>query len=195
MARKKLTTLNLIKTLQDFDKQYFSFADLKKITGLKEESLKVALTRLTQKGVLIRVKRGIYNLGFSLIELGKIANQLYYPSYLSFESALSKYGILSQIPYTQTFATIRKSKRISLAGTEVEFTQLKKDLFFGYVMEGQMYLALPEKALLDELYLISRGKRSLNLKELNLDKIDRKKLREFLEKYPSSVKKLYEKLY
>ena len=44
--------------------------------------------------------RGFNKPEFQSLELERTANELYYPSYLSFESALSRYGILSQIPYT-----------------------------------------------------------------------------------------------
>jgi len=56
----------------------------------------------------------------------KIAASLYMPNYLSFESSLSRYGILNLIPYTLTFATIRKTKRLTVEGRDVEFRQIKK---------------------------------------------------------------------
>jgi predicted transcriptional regulator of viral defense system len=114
----------------------------------------------------------------------KIANQLYFPSYLSFESALSRYGILSQIPYTQTFATNKKSKKMILWSTEVEFRQIKTDLFFGYELVDEIYLARPEKALLDQLYMVSRGLASLNLKELDLKNINASIFAQFSREYP-----------
>src|SRR4029450_6358520 len=42
------------------------------------------------------------------------STSLDYPSYLSFESALARHGILSQIPHTFTFATTRPSKTASV---------------------------------------------------------------------------------
>ena len=164
-------------------------ADLQKITDLSKESLKVALNRLAGKKILTRIKRGIYQLESSPIDVPKIANQLYYPSYLSFESALSRYGILSQVPYTQTFATIKKTKRMTLWGTGVEFRQLKKDLFFGYVMDNGMYVAEPEKALLDQLYMAGRGKGELNIKELDLKEINKKLFEKYAKRFPPYIKK------
>ena len=182
-----MTTIELIQTLQSLDRGYFSVADMEMITALSKASLKVALSRLTAKKILTRVKRGVYQLSLAEIDVKKIANQLYYPSYLSFESALSIYGILSQIPYTQTFATVKKSKKMNLNNTEVEFTQIKNDLFFGYLLENGIYIAEAEKALLDELYLISRGKRTLNIEELNLKEIKEEKMDEYAKKFPSYI--------
>jgi len=190
MANKKMTTIDLIKKLQSIGRGFFSIADLEKIIGLPRNSLKVALNRLTRQGVLERLTRGVYQLSINPVEAGVVANQLYYPSYLSFETALAHYDILSQIPFTQTFATIKKSKKIWLRETEIEYTQLKKDLFFGYILTDGIYLARPEKALLDQLYLVSRGKRSLNMEELDLSGINKRILLQYAQKFPVSVQRL-----
>lgn len=182
-----MTTINLIKKLQSFDSKFFTIADLEKIIDLPRNSLKVALNRLIKQGVLDRLTRGVYQLSINPADTKVVANQLYYPSYLSFEAALSKYGILSQIPYTQTFATIKKSKKIWLKETEIEYTQLKKDLFFGYVLADGINVAQPEKALLDQLYLVSRGKRRLNMEELDLNIMNKKILLQCSEKFPAAV--------
>lgn len=190
MATKKITTTAFIKDLQALDKGYFTVADLEKITGQKRESLKVFLHRLTVKGILTRIKRGVYQLAFSEINVPKIANQLYYPSYLSFESALSSYGILSQIPYTQTFATIKRSKKLTLWQMEVEYRQIHKKLFWGFTLEYGMYIAEKEKALLDELYMMSRGKGSIDIEGLDLRDIDKSKLKEYAKKFPARINPL-----
>ena len=189
-----MNTLKLIKKLQSLNRAYFTTADLQKVTGLPRASLKVTLSRLVDKEVLVRLKRGVYTLSSSLVDVAKVANQLYYPSYLSFESALSRYGILSQIPYTQTFATPRPPKRMTLWETEIEFRQIKKDLFFGYRLEKGILLAEPEKALLDQLYLMSRGKATLNFKELDLREIDKNKLKKYAKKFPSYIQPLVKKV-
>lgn len=194
MATKRLTTIELIKILQSLDRGFFTVADLEKILGLSRASLKVTLNRLTNRGVLTRLKRGVYQLSLNAIDVKKIANQLYYPSYLSFETALSNYGILSQVPYTQTFATIKKSKKMTIWETEAEFTQLKRELFFGYTLTGGIYIAEPEKAILDQLYMVSRGKRTINIEELDLGKIDKEKLENYAKKFPSYILPLVDRV-
>jgi len=194
MAAKRISTIELIKKLQSLDKGYFTMADMQKITNLPRDSLKVAINRLIEKEVLTRIKRGVYQLGFSQVDVAKVANQLYYPSYLSFESALSRYGILSQIPYTQTFATAKRSKKMTLWETGVEFRQLKKELFFGYKMDEGMYVAEPEKALLDQLYMVSRGRGSLNIEELDLKEINKELLEKYSRSFPAYIKKLLDKV-
>ncbi|MFH1657599.1 MAG: type IV toxin-antitoxin system AbiEi family antitoxin domain-containing protein [bacterium] len=182
--------LDFIKKLQNLDRDYFTIADLEKITGLSRPSLKVALSRFAAQGVLIRLKRGIYALTGASLKIKKIANQLYYPSYLSFESALSYYGILSQLPYVQTFATTKPPKRLTLGETEIEFRQLKKELYFGYVLKDNIYIAEPEKALLDQLYMVSKGKATLEVKELDLRTIKKSVLNEYAKQFPAGTQAL-----
>ena len=185
-----MKTLNFIKKLKEFNRDYFTVSDLEKITGLSRASLKVALSRFVDQGVLFRLKRGIYVLADVSINAAKIANQLYYPSYLSFESALSYYGILSQIPYTEVFATTNSPKKFSLGQSEIEFRQIKEALFFGYALENGIYIAEPEKALLDQLYMASLGRASLNIKELDLRKIRASVLNAYLSKFPKRLRML-----
>lgn len=184
MARIRPKDSELITKLMGFPKPYFTVTDLEKILGLKRESLYVTLSRLVKAGVLVRLRKNAYKLFIGEADLEKAANELYFPSYLSFETALSKYGILSQIPYTLTFATTRPSKRIVLRDTEVEYRHLKSDLFFGYTLEGGKTVAAAEKALLDELYLMSRGKAKIDIEELDLREIDVGLLEEYAAKFP-----------
>lgn len=185
-----MKTLDFIRKLETFNRDYFTVADLEKITGLSRPSLKVSLSRFTDQGVLIRLQRGVYALAGTSVNIEKVANQLYYPSYLSFESALSDYGILSQVPYTQTFATAKLPKRLTLGQTEIEFRQLKKELYFGYSMKNGINIAEPEKALLDQLYMVSLGKATLNIKELDLRKIKKSVLNEYAKRFPRFTQKL-----
>jgi len=180
--------IQLVQFLSRLDKPHLTVADLEKILALQRPSLYVTLHRLVQYGVLERLRRGVYQLALRPADVPRLANLLYMPSYLSFESALARYGILSQIPYTVTFATTRRSKRMTLGTTVVEFHQLRNDLFFGYTLEQGLYLAEPEKALLDELYLLKRGRASLELSELRLAELSLEKLLAYAARFPPYVR-------
>ncbi len=188
MVTKEMSDIEFIQTLRGFNKPYFTLADLEKILKMKRDSLYVTLNRLVKSGVLIRLQRGVYQPEFQGLELEKTANELYYPSYLSFESALSRYGILSQIPYTLTFATTRRSKKLLLAGIEVEYRQLKKEYFFGYILDNGIYIAEPEKALLDQLYMMSKGKVSSDVSEWSLVALKKNKFLQYSKKFPRTVR-------
>ncbi|MEI2690833.1 MAG: type IV toxin-antitoxin system AbiEi family antitoxin domain-containing protein [Anaerolineae bacterium] len=88
----------LVQQLLDLRKPYFTLGDLEKILGQQRPSLYVTLNRLVNYGVLTRLRRGVYQAAMQTPALPRIANALVYPSYLSFESALSRFGILSVVP-------------------------------------------------------------------------------------------------
>jgi predicted transcriptional regulator of viral defense system len=181
-------------SLQAIDKPFFSVADLEKLIGLSGKSLLVTIRRMVDAGILRKVRRNAYTLAGAAFDPVRIAAQLYYPAYLSFEGALARHGILSQIPHTLTFATTRPSNKTSIGSVDVEFTHLKPALYFGYTTINGLDVAEPEKALLDELYLISRGLRHINLDELDLRHLSRSVLKRYVTLYPSPVAKLVEHL-
>jgi len=189
-----MKSIELMKILERINKPFYSIADVEKITGVSRKSIYVTLNRLVEKGILERIGTGIYRLFTAKVSVEKIAGSLYMPNYLSFESALSRYGILNLVPYTLTFATSRKTKRSVIEGRDVEFRQVKKDLFWGYQMQGGIYVARPEKAFLDLVYLASRGIASIDLDEINLKKLSMTTVKEFSKRYPEYTRVYLNKL-
>ncbi|GAG62184.1 hypothetical protein ES702_02788 [subsurface metagenome] len=194
MVARTMSNIKLLQTLRGFNKTYFTVADLEKILELERDSLYVTLNRLVKAGVLIKLRRGVYQPEFQSLELEKVANEIYYPSYLSFESALSRYGILSQIPYTLTFATTKRSKKLTLSGREVEYRQLKKDYFFAYTIKEGIYIAEPEKAILDQLYMMSKGKGESDISEWSLVGLKKNRFLRYSKKFPRTVQDNAKKL-
>ncbi|MEK6690983.1 MAG: type IV toxin-antitoxin system AbiEi family antitoxin domain-containing protein [Nitrospirota bacterium] len=184
-----MKTIEFIKALERLNKPFYTIPDIEKITGQSRKSLFVALKRLVERGVLERMGSGIYRLYSTLPSIERVAASLYMPNYLSFESALSRYGILTLIPYTLTFATTRKTKRFTVEGRDIEFRQIKRDLFWGYEMREGIYVARPEKAFLDLIYFVSRGKSAIDLDEIDMGKLSITKLRRISKKYPVYTKR------
>lgn len=180
--------LELMGRLLTLRKSYLTPADLEKVLDQSRPALYVTLNRLVQQGVLIRLRRGVYQVTFQPPDLARVANLLVHQSYLSFESALSRHGILSQQPYSLTFATRHRTRRLRLGDTEVQYHQLKGDLFFGYTIVDGLYLAEPEKALLDQVYLTARGLSSLAWEEMDLAVIDRDRLCDYAARFPAVVR-------
>jgi len=180
---------DLSQITKNLGKDWFDLKDLRKLFP-EEKNLKTSVKRLKDDGFIKQITRGVYSLSENSVDIEKIATQIYYPSYISFESALAKYGIINQGRYGLTLATSRHSKKITLGNIECEYSKIKNDLFFGFDLIGETYIAKPEKAFLDQLYLISLGKRNRNTEEWYLDSLDKKTIAEFLKKYPKSVQKL-----
>ncbi len=189
-----MKTIELIKSLDRLNKPFYSIADIEKITGLPRKSLYVAIKRLVDRGILERISTGIYRSFTAKVSIEKIAASLYMPNYLSFESSLSRYGVLNLVPYTLTFATTRKTRKFSLEGRAIEFRQIKKELFWGYEMRGEIYVAKPEKAFLDLIYLASRGVATLDLDEFDIKKLSMPVVKKFSKKFPKYTKKYLEKI-
>lgn len=177
----------LISKIKTIPKNYYSLNDLEKISKMTRSSLRVTLARLKKRGDLRRLSKGIYQLADQPMELEKIATQIYGHSYISFESALARFGIISQIPYALTIATLKKPKKMFLDSRPIEYRHLKNKLFWGYFLENGVYFAEPEKALLDEFYLVSKGFAKLEFEELDLNEINRRKLKDYARKYPQAV--------
>lgn len=187
--------MKLLQSLRKTGKLYFNIQDLGKISGYSPDSLYVILNRLVKRNELIRLCPGIYILPEKIADIEIIANLIYYPSYLSFDSALAKYGLISQIPYTFSFATIRKTKSITLLDYSIEYRMINKSYFSGYIkLKNGLFIASPEKALVDMIYIASFGKTYFDFGNIILKNIDMKKLNRLLSRYPLQVKREAERI-
>ncbi|MCK4716832.1 MAG: type IV toxin-antitoxin system AbiEi family antitoxin domain-containing protein [Candidatus Marinimicrobia bacterium] len=187
--------MKLLQSLRKTGKLYFNIQDLRKISAYSTDSLYVILNRLVKRNELIRLCPGIYILPEKIGAIEIIANLIYYPSYLSFDSALARYGLISQIPYTFSFATLRKPKSLTLLDYDIEYSMINKSYFSGYVkLKNGLFIASPEKALVDMIYIASFGKTYFDFGDIVLTKIDLKKFNRILSRYPLSVKNKAAKL-
>ena len=177
----------LLKVLKSIPKAFFTLSDLEKITGLDRKSLYVTLNRWVKKGVLDRVGRNIYTVAGEPVRVEAIAGQAYLPCYLSFESALSRFGVLNLVPYSLIFATTRKTKSVTLLRRRVDYRHLKEDLYFGFTNEDGLYVAEPEKALLDLIYFASFGKTIIQPEELDIRSLSDRVIDKYSRRYPPRV--------
>lgn len=189
-----MKSTELLKKLDKINKSFYTIGDLEKITGQSRNFLYVSLNRWVKTGIIKRVARGIYVPFGKDIPILEIASAIYPPNYLSFESALSRYGVLNLVPYTLTFATTRKTRNYIISDTEVVFRKIKKELFFGYEERGGIYVAFPEKALIDQVYLFMKGMASLNIDEVDLSKLKREELNKYMAPFPKNVGEFIKKL-
>lgn len=183
----------LIQKIEPLGKEFFTMNDLRKLFP-DDTYLKIHVSRFLANGIIKPITRGIYTLSTNPPDLEKVATQLYYPSYISFESVLSKYGIMNQGLYKLTLATSRHSKKVTLMGTECDYSKLKLDLFFGFELLDGIYIAEPEKAVLDMLYLISLKKRLIDTSEWYMNGLNQKIITKYAEKYSKTVQVMLAKL-
>ncbi len=171
----------------------FTVKDFIRIFNVQPKTARSFLSFNAGRGNIRRVKRGSYM--FYDDQLGKfeIANYLYKPSYVSFETALSYYGIIPEMVYAIISATTnRNAKEVDLDGQNYQYRQIKKTLFFGYepikIKNRLVLMADKEKALLDYLYLLSLKHNQIN-ERIDLTKIDKKKLDKYVNYFKKFVRK------
>ena len=167
-----------IEELEKFQGVPFSTADLK--TELSDyTALKMKISRLVKEGVLVRLRRDFFCLGHEYsekrIEHGVIANAMYGPSYVSFETALSLYGLIPERTYLTMSAVIRHGKYFKTPFGPFSYYQIPEAVWgIGARVErtanGTYMMANPTKALCDTL-----------LRKNNLRVTSPKTLRDFLE--------------
>ena len=109
-----------------------------------------------------------------------IANRLYFPSYVSLQSALSLYGFIPEGVFSITSISTRINRKFETPIGDFIYKNLREDLYFGFTLHktGQFYyrLATPEKAVLDFLYLYPQYKDAADMEGLrwNIFEIDEK---------------------
>lgn len=163
----------ILKFLEEHrDIKIFHIRHFHILKSIPISSLKVSLYRLTKKGIIKRVCKGYYANPFNLPTIEEIGTTIYYPSYVSLESALYYWGILSQIPQVLTMVTIKLPYKINTSFGLIEYRQIKKDKFWGYIKKNGFLIAEPEKAILDYIYLNKNyDKIQFNLKDLKIKKL------------------------
>lgn len=154
----------------------FHLQHLRLLTKMNAHTLAVALKRLNEKKIILRLCRGYYANPFNLPTLEEISNVIYLPSYISLESALAHWGVLSQLPQSLTCITTKLPRKFNTPFGGIEYHQIKKEYFRNFVQENGYFMAEPEKALIDYLYLrkekdLKKAISGLDLSILNLYKL------------------------
>lgn len=155
------------------------------------------LARWQRSGHLQQVRRGLYSVAPPYRHRTPhpflVANRMVKASYVSCQSTLAWYGLIPEYtPVTTSVTTLRPGSRNTPFG-DFQFRHLKQDLWFGYQLlsvtpEQQAFVAHPEKALLDLLYLTPEADNPLFLQELrlqNLEQLNQELLNQFVERIGS----------
>jgi hypothetical protein len=199
--------MNFAYRLRDeIKRDVFSQKDLKAVLyPMSDVAVHSGITRSLNSKEFLRLKRGLYLFSKDLrrgsISKFLIANKLYNPSYVSFESALSHYGLIPEAVYTTTSACFqRKNKTFSNKLGDFTFDHIPvKNFYMGVVSnkeERGVLIASPLRALFDLIYF--RKKDYENFEELYADlRIDEINLKKELAKIPcadlASLAKSYRK--
>jgi predicted transcriptional regulator of viral defense system len=157
--------------LKDFT--VFSLADIRMVESTFHRR---RLNEWQEKGYIKKIVRGYYiftDENISEPVLYEIANRIYAPSYVSFETALAYHGLIPETVFGIVSASTRKTSRFNTAIGRFSFHTVTRRAFFGYsVMEqnGRHFkIADIEKALIDYLYLHSDLTTQKDIESLRLN--------------------------
>ncbi len=155
--------------------------------NVKPADVRKQLSRWTASGRIYQLRRGLYTLAppFQKIKPHPfvIANRMVIGSYVSCQSALAHYGLIPEHVANVLSVTAARPVTWDTPLGRYEFRHVKSSLFFGYQLielgNGQRaFIAKPEKALLDLIYLQPHGDSIDYLHELRLQNLDRLDLTE-----------------
>src|SRR5205809_155490 len=107
----------LLETLVQWPKCFITGTDLAVIFDKSYDSRHAIIKRLVQAKILIKLQNDLYlikeSLRKTLLDSFELAQLIWGPSYISFESALGYHGWIPEAVYTITSACSKKGKTVS----------------------------------------------------------------------------------
>ena len=157
------------------------------------------LTREVNKGNLIKIVNGLYETDPNTPAY-LLANSIYGPSYISFEYALSYYGLIPERVNVVTCATLNKKKKKkynTYFGTftyrDIPSLAYPEQVILMNEGNYSYQIATKEKALCDKLYTLKPLKNYTNLENMLFNdlRIDKEEFSKLNAKAIENLSKLY----
>ena len=151
----KLSKGEYLDVLLRSPKTVFSVKDAALLWGEERERMvAIRLNRYAVSGKLIRIRRGIYakDKNYNRFEL---ATRIYTPSYISFETVLTRAGINFQF-YGNIFVASYVTREIEAGDQKISFIRMKDYVLtntIGIENINDVYIATKERAFLDRIYI------------------------------------------
>lgn len=155
------------------------------------------LSRWTASGKIYQLRRGLYGLAPPYRKVVPhpflIANRLQAGSYVSLQSALAHYGMIPELAPVTTSVTAAHPATYHTPLGLFDFRHIQVNWFRSYrrvdLDNNQwVFLATPEKALLDLVYLQPGGDKEEDLRSLRLQALDQLDL-DLLQQLASTANK------
>ena len=137
----------------------------------RESTVSARLNKYVKAGKLIRIRRGLYakDKNYDKFEL---ATRIYTPSYISFETVLTRAGINFQY-YGNIFVASYVNREIDIDGQKIAFVRMKNYVLSnttGIEHTNGYAIATKERAFLDRIY-VSKDYHFDHLDPLDWDKV------------------------
>ena len=189
-----------ITQLQDIKKLYFGYEDVARAFGITAQSAKVTLNRYLKQGLLIRVKRNIYILKEKWKNLDReqkfvIANIVQVHSYISLMTALDYYEITTQMQHDYIeYIAVKRTKGIEINQTVFNYSKISVASYCGFLRMRDFFIATPEKAFIDAVYLRSLGRYNFDISSIDFDKLNKQKIGLLIKSFPMKVENYLTKI-
>lgn len=176
----------------------FTIKDVALLWGESDVNfIRKKLYRYVKAGKLYSVRKGIYAKDKNY-EKYELANKIFTPSYISFETVLARAGVVFQL-YSQVFVASYLTREISIDGQAYNFKRIKNSTLTnraGIEAKENYFIASPERALLDVMYL-NKEYYFDNLSNIKWDKVaeilpiynGNKRMEAKVKKYKESAEK------
>jgi len=164
----------------------FSAADLASVIGGGADLYNQRMIgRLVRAGIISRVLKGLY--ATKNCDLWTLSARVSEYSYVSMDSSLARHGLTGSVPQRSLSVVYNGRKRtVSAPSGSVHFYSISPEFYFGFSkLTSGVNMADPEKAFIDLLYFYVKGARFLidPLKDVNVERLDKKKLFAYLKKH------------
>ena len=173
--------------LRKIQRLYFGHEEIARILDVRRASAKVTASRYVKQGLLVRIKRNLYVLSERWSALDQeqkflLANLIQVPSYISLMTALDYYQITTQMQrnFIESIS-IKRTTQTEIERLSFNYTKIQDSLYFGFGRKKGFFIAEPEKAFWDAVYLTSLGRYSFDVASIDFGKLDPKKI-EYLRK-------------
>ncbi len=178
-----MTSYTKLNKVHESGKKLLNTRDLSAILEIPQgRTLENILKKLIESNVLTQIEKGKYFTTNNPPLDFEMANFIYTPSYISLETALNYFGVLSQFPHEVTSITTKRTKQKDINSKFFSYSRIKKEVFTGYQMIDGILIASPSKAFFDYLYFVSKALRTENyISEMDLSKIDKAEVKKYLD--------------
>lgn len=148
-----ITLSQRLKALHVSGRTVFTASDIKSIWKTVSHNATIIARRMQEKELIIKIAKGYYALNFDYNK-HELANVIVRPSYVSFNSALFHWSVcFQQQSIIRSVALINYEKLVR--DITYSYHAMKRTLFYdlrGVVVQNNISIASPERALLDSLY-------------------------------------------
>lgn len=165
-----MNAVRALETLRGLERPIVGTREAAAVLGISGSNASHLLASLQDAGSVLRIAPGRWSV------VGRpnpyvVASWLTdpYPSYVSLYTALSRRGLIRQIPRTIYVVSLANTRTVRTPIGTYSVHRLPPELFGGYEERDGERMATPEKAIFDTLYLArARGQRFSHLTEIEL---------------------------